>query len=202
VCHSNTIDPGISFMNSAPSSSSVKSACVFCGASVGNDPAFAEAARNLGALMAAEGVRLVYGGGRIGMMGTVADAVLGGGGEAIGVIPEFLRDREQGHTGLTELHVVDSMHTRKRMMFDLSDAFIVLPGGLGTLEELFEMVTWRQLGRHEKPIVLISTNDYWAPFQHLVDRVVDSDFAHGKVETYFRIAADPETAMRILSGED
>ncbi|CAN0553072.1 unnamed protein product [Laminaria digitata] len=94
------------------------------------------------------------------------------------------------------------MHTRKRMMFDLSDAFIVLPGGLGTLEEVFEMITWRQLGRHEKPIVLVSTNDYWAPFQDLVDRVVDSDFAHGKVETYFRIAADPVAAMRILSGDD
>jgi uncharacterized protein (TIGR00730 family) len=185
-------------MTSNPSSSSINSACVFCGASVGNDPAFAEAARDLGALMAAEGVRLIYGGGRIGMMGTVADAVLGGGGEAIGVIPEFLRDREQGHMGLTELHVVDSMHTRKRMMFDLSDAFIVLPGGLGTLEELFEMVTWRQLGRHEKPIVLISTNDYWAPFQDLVDRVVDSDFAHGKVETYFDIVADPAAALALF----
>ena len=185
-------------MTSNPSSSSINSACVFCGASVGNDPAFAEAARDLGALMAAEGVRLIYGGGRIGMMGTVADAVLGGGGEAIGVIPEFLRDREQGHMGLTELRVVDSMHTRKRMMFDLSDAFIVLPGGLGTLEELFEMVTWRQLGRHEKPIVLISTNDYWAPFQDLVDRVVDSDFAHGKVETYFDIVADPAAALALF----
>ena len=190
-------------MSSPPASSSlVKSACVFCGASVGNDPAFVEAARDLGARMAASDMRLVYGAGRVGMMGTVADAVLDAGGEAIGVIPEFLRDREQAHLGLTELHVVDSMHTRKRMMFDLSDAFVVLPGGLGTLEEVFEMITWRQLGRHEKPIVLISTNDYWAPFQGLVDRVVDNDFAHGKVETYFRIATDPEAAMRILSGED
>ena len=185
-------------MNASPSPASVKSACVFCGASVGNDPAFEDAARELGALMAAEGVRLIYGGGRIGMMGTVADAVLDGGGEAIGVIPEFLRDREQGHNGLTQLHVVDSMHTRKRMMFDLSDAFIVLPGGLGTLEELFEMVTWRQLGRHEKPIVLISTNDYWSPFQALVDRVVDSDFAHGKVETYFDIVPDPAGAISLV----
>ena len=128
----------------------------------------------------------------------MADAVLAGGGEAIGVIPEFLRDRELAHTGLTELHVVDSMHTRKRMMFDLSDAFIVLPGGLGTLEEMFEMITWRQLGRHEKPIVLISTKDYWAPFQAMIDRVVESDFAHGAAETYFSIAADPAAAMQIL----
>ena len=182
--------------------SSVKSACVFCGASVGNDPAFVETARDLGARLAANDMKLIFGAGHVGMMGTVADAVLAGGGQAIGVIPGFLRERDQAHQGLTELHVVDSMHTRKRMMFDLSDAFIVLPGGLGTLEEVFEMITWRQLGRHEKPIVLINTNNYWTPFQDLVDRVVDCDFAHGKVETYFRIATDPEAAMRILSGED
>ena len=178
--------------------STVKSVCVFCGASVGNDPAYRAAANELGERMAASGTRLVFGAGHIGMMGTVADAVLAGGGEAIGVIPEFLRDRELAHTGLTELHVVDSMHTRKRMMFDLSDAFIVLPGGLGTLEEMFEMITWRQLGRHEKLIVLISTKDYWAPFQAMIDRVVESDFAHGAAETYFSIAADPAAAMQIL----
>ena len=178
--------------------STVNSVCVFCGASVGNDPAYRAAANELGERMAASGTRLVFGAGHIGMMGTVADAVLAGGGEAIGVIPEFLRDRELAHTGLTELHVVDSMHTRKRMMFDLSDAFIVLPGGLGTLEEMFEMITWRQLGRHEKPIVLISTKDYWAPFQAMIDRVVESDFAHGAAETYFSIAADPAAAMQIL----
>ena len=178
--------------------STVKSVCVFCGASVGNDPAYRAAANELGEKMAASGTRLVFGAGHIGMMGTVADAVLAGGGEAIGVIPEFLRDRELAHTGLTELHVVDSMHTRKRMMFDLSDAFIVLPGGLGTLEEMFEMITWRQLGRHEKPIVLISTKDYWAPFQAMIDRVVERDFAHGAAETYFSIAADPAAAMQIL----
>ena len=181
--------------------STVKSVCVFCGASVGNDPAYRAAANELGEKMAASGTRLVFGAGHIGMMGTVADAVLAGGGEAIGVIPEFLRDRELAHTGLTELHVVDSMHTRKRMMFDLSDAFIVLPGGLGTLEEMFEMITWRQLGRHEKPIVLISTKDYWAPFQAMIDRVVESDFAHGAAETYFSIAADPAAAMQILLEE-
>ena len=182
--------------------SPVKSACVFCGASVGNDPAFAVAARDLGARLAANDMKLIFGAGHVGMMGTVADAVLAGGGQAIGVIPDFLHERDHAHQGLTELRVVDSMHTRKRMMFDLSDAFIVLPGGLGTLEEVFEMITWRQLGRHEKPIVLINTNNYWAPFQDLVDSVVECDFAHGKVETYFRIAADPGAAMRILLGED
>jgi uncharacterized protein (TIGR00730 family) len=178
---------------------SIRSICVFCGASVGNDPAYAAGAAELGRLMAERGIRLVFGAGHVGMMGTVADAVLGNGGEAIGVIPEFLKDRELAHTGLTELHVVETMHVRKQMMFDLSDAFIVLPGGLGTLEELFEMITWRQLGRHEKPIVLISTNGYWDPFEELVQRVVDGDFAHGRVDTYFSLAAHPAEALdRIL----
>lgn len=183
------------------SSSRIRSICVFCGASVGNDPAFVAAAAELGERMADANIRLVYGAGNVGMMGTVADAILRAGGEAVGVIPDFLKEREMAHTGLTEIHVVDSMHTRKRMMFDFSDAFIVLPGGLGTLEEMFEMITWRQLGRHEKPIVLISTNDYWAPFEAMVDRVVDYDFAHGRVETYFRVVPDPEAALDFLTGK-
>ncbi|MGB0630958.1 MAG: TIGR00730 family Rossman fold protein [Alphaproteobacteria bacterium] len=177
---------------------SIKSACVFCGASVGNDPAYKQAAEDLGRQMAENGIRLVFGAGHVGMMGTVADAVLAGGGEAIGVIPEFLRDRELAHDGLTELHVVDSMHTRKRMMFDLSDAFVVLPGGLGTLEEVFEMITWRQLGRHKKPIILVSTNEYWQPFDALVDRVVENDFAHGDASTYFSTVSDPADAIAML----
>lgn len=179
----------------------VKSICVFCGASVGNDPSYVTAAAELGEQMAKRGLRLVFGAGHVGMMGTVADAVLAGGGEAVGVIPEFLRARELAHQSLTELHVVDSMHIRKQMMFDLSDAFIVLPGGLGTLEEMFEMITWRQLGRHEKPIVLISTKGYWEPFRAMIDRVVESDFAHGKVETYFRIAGTPAEALALLAGK-
>lgn len=177
---------------------SIKSVCVFCGASVGKDPAFRAAAEDLGRRMAENGLRLVFGAGHVGMMGTVADAVLAAGGEAIGVIPEFLRDRELAHDSLTELHVVDSMHTRKRMMFDLSDAFVALPGGLGTLEEVFEMVTWRQLGRHNKPIVLISTNDYWQPFDDLVERVVTNDFAHGDAYSYFSTVPDPATALNLL----
>lgn len=181
------------------SDSKINSICVFCGASVGSDPAYVQAAADLGTKMAENGIRLVFGAGHIGMMGTVADAILAAGGEAIGVIPEFLRDRELAHQSLTELHVVESMHVRKQMMFDLCDAFIVLPGGLGTIEEMFEMITWRQLGRHEKPIVLISTNDYWKPFEDMVQRVVDNDFAHGDAETYFSIAPDAGTAIDLLS---
>lgn len=176
----------------------INSICVFCGASVGNDPAFVRTAAELGTMMAKNGIRLVFGAGHVGMMGTVADSILAAGGEAIGIIPEFLRDREQAHQGLTELHVVESMHIRKQMMFDRSDAFIILPGGLGTIEEMFEMITWRQLGRHDKPIVLISTNDYWKPFEDMVRRVVDSDFAHGDANTYFSIVAGPADAMDIL----
>ena len=177
----------------------VRSLCVFCGASVGKDPAFRAAAEELGRLIAEHNLRLIFGAGSVGLMGTVADAVLAGGGEAIGVIPEFLRDRELFHKNLTELHVVDSMHTRKRKMFDLSDGFIGLPGGLGTLEEVFEMVTWRQLGRHEKPIVLISTNNYWEPFDSLVDRVVENGFAHGDTSTYYRTVSDPASAVELLT---
>ncbi len=178
---------------------SIRSICVFCGASEGSDPAYAAGAAELGRLMAERGIRLIFGAGRVGMMGTIADAVLSNGGEAIGVIPEFLRDREHAHTALTELYVVETMHVRKQMMFDLADAFIALPGGLGTLEELFEMITWRQLGRHEKPIILISTKGYWDPFEKLVQRVVDGDFAHGRVDTYFSLAAHPADALdRVL----
>lgn len=176
----------------------IRSICVFCGASVGNDPAYAAAAAELGRLMAERGIRLVFGAGHIGMMGTVADAVLGNGGEAVGVIPEFLKDRELAHTGLTELHVVDSMHTRKQLMFELSDAFIVLPGGFGTLDELFEMITWRQLDRHRKPVVLISTKGYWEPFEAMVQRIVDTEFAHGSLEGYFTVAPDPAEALALF----
>lgn len=178
----------------------IRSICVFCGASLGNDPAYGAAAVDLGTRMARNGIRLVFGAGHIGMMGTVADAVLAAGGEAVGVIPEFLRDRELAHQGLTELHVVDSMHVRKQMMFDLSDAFVVLPGGLGTMEEMFEMITWRQLGRHEKPIVLIDTNGYWQPFGAMVRRIVENDFAHGDVDSYFGLVPDPASAMALLLG--
>lgn len=178
----------------------IGSICVFCGASLGNDPAYAAAAADLGTRIARNGIRLVFGAGHIGMMGTVADAVLGAGGEAVGVIPEFLRDRELAHQGLTELHVVASMHMRKQLMFDLSDAFVILPGGLGTMEEMFEMITWRQLGRHEKPVVLIDTNGYWQPFGDMVRQVVGSGFAHGDVDSYFTLVPDPAGAMALLLG--
>ena len=176
----------------------VKSMCVFCGASVGNDPAFAEASHELGAMMAERGIRLIFGGGHVGMMGLVADAVLGAGGEAVGVIPEHLVEREVGHDRLTALHVVDTMHSRKQKMFELSDAFAVLPGGIGTLDETFEILTWRQLGLHGKPIVLLSVAGYWRPFEELVGAIVKAEFAPTAAAELFAVAASPKELFELL----
>ena len=136
----------------------IRRICVFCGSNRGSDPAYTDAARAVGELFAREGIALVYGGGSVGLMGELADAVLGAGGEAIGVIPHALWAREVGHRGLTDLHIVDTMHERKAMMADLADAFIALPGGLGTLEEIFEIWTWAQLGLHAKPLGFLDAN--------------------------------------------
>lgn len=135
--------------------------CVFCGSSDGSKSEYADAARQLGRSMALQGMGLVYGGGRRGLMGILADSVLQTGGEAIGIIPRGLLEREQGHVALTELHVVDTMHERKAQMAALADAFVVLPGGLGTLEEMFEVWTWAQLGIHQKPLALLNTAGYY-----------------------------------------
>jgi uncharacterized protein (TIGR00730 family) len=143
----------------------IRSVCVFCGSSAGVRPEYGEAARELGGLLARRGLTLVYGGGHVGMMGTLADAALSAGGRVIGVIPEHLMRPEVAHQGLTELAVVDSMHTRKRTMAERADAFLVLPGGYGTCEEMFEMVTWLQLRLHGKPVGLVNTLGY---FDHLL----------------------------------
>lgn len=150
--------------------------CVFCGSSVGAKPAYAAAAKKLGALMAQRGIGLVFGGTCIGLMGTVADAVLAGGGEAIGVIPGGLMQREIAHRGLTRLHIVESMHQRKALMADLSDAFIAMPGGYGTLEEFAEIVTWLQLGIQIKPCALLNIEGYWAGLLAFLDHAVEENF--------------------------
>ncbi len=161
---------------------SIKSVCVYCGSAGAVDPAFREAATGLGQLLAAKGIDLVYGGGRVGLMGLVADAVMAGGGRVTGIIPEFLDNYEIGHPGLSELIVVDTMHTRKKQMMDRADAFIVLPGGFGTLEELFEVLTWRQLRLHDKPILLLDLpgtdgRGFWEPLQALLTHIIDLKFA-------------------------
>lgn len=151
----------------------VKNVCVYCGSSTGTDPAFAETARKLGILLAAEGIRLVYGGAAVGLMGILADAVLEAGGEVVGVIPRNVFRREIPHRGLTEMVEVTSMHERKQRMAELADAFVALPGGLGTLEELAEMATWAQIGLHHKPIATLDVNGYWSAFYEFLGTAVD-----------------------------
>ncbi len=150
--------------------------CVFCGSSNGRGDDYLGAAHELGERMAARNIGLVYGGASIGVMGAVADAVLGRGGEVIGVIPKALADREVAHEGLSELHVVSSMHERKALMAQLCDAFVAMPGGLGTLEELFEVWTWAQLGIHNKPIGLLNVADFYTPLESFLDGLVAEEF--------------------------
>jgi uncharacterized protein (TIGR00730 family) len=154
----------------------VQRVCVFCGASSGRRAAYAAAARTFGALLAERGLGLVYGGGRVGLMGAVADGALAGGGEVIGVIPQELVDRELAHGGLTELRVVGSLHERKALMAELSDAFVALPGGFGTLDELMEQLTWAQLGLHRKPVGLLDVEGYWAPLIALARHATEEGF--------------------------
>jgi uncharacterized protein (TIGR00730 family) len=150
--------------------------CVFCGSATGHDPVFAAAARDLGRSLAERGLEVVYGGGRVGLMGQLADAALAAGGRVHGVIPQRLRDLEVAHTGLSELFVVDTMHARKAMMAHLSDAFIALPGGFGTLEELFEVVTWAQIGYHNKPIGILDVAGYYRPLLQFIDHAQATGF--------------------------
>ena len=154
----------------------MKRLAVYCGSSMGTDPAFAETARALGQAMAARGIGLVYGGGRLGLMGVVADAVMEAGGEAHGVIPQALVDLEVAHTGLTELHFVANMHERKAKMTDLTDAFVAIPGGIGTLDELFEAWSWNALGYHAKPFALLNVHGFWDGMIDFLDHVTMSGF--------------------------
>jgi len=156
---------------------SIKSVCVYCGSSNRVDPKFLDAATELGRLMGEAGLKLIYGGGRVGLMGRVADGVLAAGGSVVGIIPRHLHDREVAHPGVSELLVVDSMHERKQLMAEQADAFVVLPGGYGTLDEMFEIITWRQLGLHDKPLVLADLFGYWAPLALLLDTIIDTGFA-------------------------
>ena len=161
----------------------MKTLCVYCGSNAGNNPVYAEQARVLGRTMAEQGLVLVYGGGNVGLMGIVADAVLGHGGEVIGVIPQQLVDWEVAHRGVTRLEVVDSMHTRKQRMFELSDGFIALPGGFGTLDEMFEMLTWRQLGLGKKPCAFLDVQGLWQPLMTMLDTMVRERFLHADQRT-------------------
>ncbi len=166
--------------------------CVFCGASSGRSPAYADAARAFGAALAGRGLGLVYGGGRVGLMGAVADAALAAGGEVIGVIPQELVDRELAHDGLTELRVVGSLHERKALMAELSDAFVALPGGFGTLDELMEQLTWSQLGLHDKPIGLYDVEEYWRPLIALARHAMETGFIRESDLGAIAVGEEPE----------
>ncbi len=165
----------------------ITSLCVFCGSKAGTDPAFSTAAAGLGRLMAERGVRLVYGGGGIGLRGVLSDAVLERGGEVLGVIPEFLVPYEVANPNLTETAITGSMHERKQRMFELADGFVVLPGGLGTLDEAIEVITWKQLQLHAKPVVVVNVGGYWDPLAALVDGVIAGGFAHPGVAELFTL---------------
>jgi uncharacterized protein (TIGR00730 family) len=176
----------------------VRSVCVFCGSAPGRQAHFVEAARVTGRLLAQSGIALVYGGGHIGMMGAVADAALAAGGRVTGVIPQHLMRPEVAHQGLTELIVVESMHQRKRLMADRADAFLVLPGGYGTLEETFEMVTWLQLGLHRKPVALINVDGYFDPLLRWIHQAVDSGFVRPGQAHLLQAEGTPELALARL----
>jgi hypothetical protein len=169
----------------------LKRLCVFCGSKHGVRPAYREAARAMGEALVTAGIDLVYGGGRVGLMGVVADAVLDAGGEVIGVIPEAMSDREIAHYGLTDLHVVKTMHERKALMYNLSDGFVALPGGLGTLEELFEITTWSQLGLHAKPTGLLDVAGFYTPLVAFLDQLVGEGFVSRRHRGLLRVGADP-----------
>jgi uncharacterized protein (TIGR00730 family) len=178
--------------------SAKKTICVYCGSSTGTREVYAAHARELGAMMARNGWRLVYGGGRVGLMGVLADAVLAAGGEVIGVIPRWLADREVAHLGLTELCVVETMHERKHRMANLADAFVALPGGYGTLDELCEILGWAQLGLHDKPVIVLDTEEYWQPLFVMLDRAVENGFLKPHNREYARRAASVEEVFTLL----
>lgn len=176
----------------------LRNVTVFCGSNPGHDPAYAAAARALGAELAARDIGLVYGGGAVGLMGIVADATLAAGGRVTGVIPQHLWDKEVGHRGLTELLVVGSMHERKLAMADRADGFVALPGGVGTFEELFEVLTWTQLGIHDKPVGVLDVADFYAPLLALLDAAVTAGFLREGHRAILRSATDPAGILDAL----
>jgi len=176
----------------------MRAVCVYCGSTDGARPVYLEHARQFGTLLAQAGLTLVYGGGKLGLMGAVADAALAAGGRVIGVIPKLLLDREIGHRGLHDLHIVDDMHQRKKMMADLSDAFVTLPGGAGTLEELFEIYTWAQLGYHAKPLALLNTDNYYTPLLGTLRHAAAEGFLRPAYLDLLRVSDTPQTLLADL----
>jgi uncharacterized protein (TIGR00730 family) len=178
--------------------SKLRRICVYCGSNAGNDPAHRAAAHDLGAFLARSGIGLVYGGGNVGLMGSVADGALSQNGEVIGVIPKSLMEKELGHGGVTELHVVTSMHERKQMMVDLSDGFIALPGGFGTLDELFETLTWLQLSFHDKPVGLLNVGGFFDGLIEFIDHMSRSGFLKPEHARCVLVENDPTLLLAAM----
>ena len=179
----------------------IQSVCIFCGSAFGARPSYSRAAEEMGVALARAGLTLVYGGGKLGLMGIVADAVLAAGGRVVGVIPRMLIERECAHPKLTTQHVVDTMHERKTLMADMSDAFVGLPGGMGTFDELVEIVTWAQLGLHAKPVVLANIEGYFKPMYAMLDHAVQEKFVTTESRARWRNADSVTGVMQILAGE-
>ena len=179
--------------------SGISSVCVYCGSSAGQSEGLRRAAAEFGRTLAGDGIRLVYGGGNVCLMGIVADAVLAAGGAVTGVIPHFLDEAERAHLSVSELVRVDSMHARKTAMFERSDAFVALPGGLGTLDEVIEVITWRQLGLHDKPILFANFEDYWRPLQALIDATIAAGFARPDVHRLYDMVDRVEQILPALA---
>jgi uncharacterized protein (TIGR00730 family) len=173
--------------------------CVYCASSARVDARYRDAATTLGRLAAEAEVEIVYGGGQVGLMGLLADAALAAGGRVTGIIPGHLYEREVGHAGLSELIVVASMHERKQRMFELADAFVTLPGGLGTLDETIEIMTWKQLGLHDKPLVIVDIAGYWTPFTALVDNAIAAGFTTPAARQYFRVVPRVEDVLPVIA---
>ncbi len=176
----------------------IRTLCVYCGSSQRGKESHREAAVRFGAIMANSGIRLVFGGGRVGLMGLIADSVLASGGEVVGIIPRFLDQVEVGHNEVTELIVTENMHDRKAKMAQLSDGFVILPGGLGTLDETFEILTWKQLGLHDKPVVIVDLDGYWKPLVDMIDHMVAENYARPENRDLFRVVASVEDVLPAL----
>ncbi len=180
---------------------SLRSVCVYCGSSSRVNRAYKDAAARLGTLLGEAGIELVYGGGRVGLMGILADSAMAAGGRVVGIIPGHLKALEVDHSGISELIVVESMHERKRLMVERADAFVVLPGGLGTLDEAFEVVTWKQLRLHDKPVVIADIEGYWAPLLDLLDHICAAGFVGGGAARLYAVAEDVDDIIGVLRSQ-
>jgi len=176
----------------------IHSICVYCGSRSGRNNHFKEIAQNFGKILARERIRLVYGGGNVGLMGVIANVVMKGGGKVTGIIPQHLDKEEVGLKDASEFHIVDNMHERKRMMFDHSDAFVALPGSIGTLDETIEVITWKQLQLHNKPIIIVNVDNYWQPFLALIDKFIMEEFTTPETRDLFYVVDTVEDVVPLL----